>query len=59
MNIKHISFTFAAAAALLAGCAKSPIETPSDTNGLTDLELTHVGAIENKAAIDGTPSHTD
>ncbi len=54
MNTKHISLAFAAAAALLAGCAKSPIETQSGTNGLTDLELTHVGAIESKAAIDGT-----
>ena len=55
MNIKHISLTFmaVAVAALLAGCAKSPIETPSDTKGLTDLELTHVGSTEVKSAIDG------
>ena len=54
MNIKHISLAFAAAAALLEGCAKSPIETPSDTKGLTDLELTHVGSTEVKSVIDGT-----
>ena len=53
MNTKHISLAFAAAAALLAGCAKSPIETPSGTNGFTDLELTHVGSTEVKSAIDG------
>ena len=59
MNIKHISLAFAAAAALLAGCAKSPIETPSGTNGLTDLELTHVGSTEVKSVIDGTDFPTD
>ena len=59
MNIKHISLAFAAAAALLAGCAKSPIETPSDTKGLTDLELTHVGSTEVKSVIDGTDFPTE
>ena len=53
MNAKHISI-IVAVVALLAGCAKSPIETPSDTNGLTDLELTHVGSTEVKSVIDGT-----
>ena len=59
MNTKHISLAFAAAAALLAGCAKSPIETPSDTKGLTDLELTHVGSTEVKSVIDGTDFPTE
>lgn len=54
MNTRHILFAFVAAAALLAGCAKSPIETTSGTNGLTDLELTYVGSTEVKSVIDGT-----
>ena len=54
MNTKHISFAFAAAAALVAGCAKSPIEEVKPSEQLTDLELSRVGAIESKAAIDGT-----
>ncbi len=53
MNAKHISI-IVAVVALLAGCAKSPIETPSGTNGLTDLELTHVGSTEVKSVINGT-----
>ncbi|MCQ2084253.1 MAG: fimbrillin family protein [Bacteroidaceae bacterium] len=52
MNAKHISI-IVAVVALLAGCAKSPIETPSDTKGLTDLELTHVGSTEVKSVING------
>ena len=54
MNTKHISLAFAAAAALLAGCAKSPIEEVKTSEQFTDLELAYVGAIETKAAIDGT-----
>ena len=60
MNTKHISLAFAAAAALLAGCTKNSIEesgvieAPDNSGGLTDLELAYVGAIESKAAIDGT-----
>ena len=53
MNAKHISI-IVAVVALLAGCAKSPIETPSGTNELTDLELTHVGSTEVKSVINGT-----
>ena len=59
MNTKHISLAFAATAALLAGCAKSPIETQSGTNGLTDLELTYVGSTEVKSVIDGTTFPTE
>lgn len=54
MNTKHISLAFAAAAALLAGCTKTPIETTSASNGLADLELTSVNSVQTKAAIDGT-----
>ena len=54
MNTKHISLAFAAAAALLAGCAKSPVEKSDENGQLTDLELAYVGATETKAAIDGT-----
>ena len=53
MNKKHISLAFAAAAALLAGCAKSPIEEVKPSEQLTDLELTHVGSNEVKSVIDG------
>ena len=53
MNTKHLSLAFAAAAALLAGCAKSPIDEPSD-GPFANLELSYVGATETKAAIDGT-----
>ena len=53
MNTKHISLAFAAAAALLAGCAKGTIEGPVDGR-LANLELSYVGATETKAAIDGT-----
>lgn len=54
MNTKHISLAFAAAAALLASCAKSPIEEVKPSEQLTDLELTHVGSNEVKSVIDGT-----
>ncbi|MCQ2067479.1 MAG: hypothetical protein MJY68_00015 [Bacteroidaceae bacterium] len=54
MNTKHLSLAFAAAAALLAGCAKSPIEEVKTSEQFTDLELAYVGATETKAAIDGT-----
>ena len=54
MNTKHISLAFAAAAALLAGCAKSHIEEVKLSDQFTDLELAYVGATETKAAIDGT-----
>ena len=53
MNIKHISLVFAAAA-LLAGCAKSPIEDVKPSEQLTDLELTHVGSTEVKSVTNGT-----
>lgn len=53
MNAKHISI-IVAVVALLAGCAKSPIEEVKPSEQLTDLELSRVGAIESKAAIDGT-----
>ena len=53
MNIKHISLVFAAVVALLSGCAKSPIQEPSDGQ-FTNLELSYVGTTETKAAIDGT-----
>ena len=56
MNAKYISLAFAAAAALLAGCAKTPIE-PSEQ--LTDLELSYVGSIEIKSVIDGTEFPTE
>ena len=59
MNTKHISLAFAAAAALLAGCAKSPIEKSDENGQLTDLELAYVGATGTKAAIDGTAFPTD
>ncbi len=58
MNTKHISIAFAAAAALLAGCAKSSFEEPIDGQ-FADLELSYVGATETKAAIDGTTFPTD
>ena len=58
MNTKHISLAFAAAAALLAGCAKGTIEGPVDGR-LANLELSYVGATETKAAIDGTTFPTD
>ena len=54
MNTKHLSLAFAAATALLAGCAKSPIEEVKTSEQFTDLELAYVGATETKAAIDGT-----
>ena len=54
MNTKHISLAFAAAVALLAGCAKSHIEEVKLSEQFTDLELAYVGATETKAAIDGT-----
>ena len=53
MNAKHISI-IVAVVALLAGCAKSPIEEVKPSEQLADLELSRVGAIESKAAIDGT-----
>ena len=56
MNAKYISLAFAAAAALLAGCAKTPIE-PSEQ--LTDLELSYVGSTEIKSVIDGTEFPTE
>lgn len=59
MNTKHISLAFAAAAALLAGCAKSPIEEVKPSEQLADLELSYVGATETKAAIDGATFPTD
>ena len=59
MNTKHISLSFAAVAALLAGCAKNPIEDVKPSEQLTDLELAYVGAAETKAAIDGTTFPTD
>lgn len=54
MNTKHISLAFVAASALLAGCAKSPIEEVKPSEQFTDLELSYVGATETKVAIDGT-----
>ena len=59
MNIKHISLAFAAVAALLAGCAKSPVEKSDENGQLSDLELAYVGATETKAAIDGTTFPTE
>ena len=59
MNTKHISLAFAAVAALLAGCAKSPVEKSYENGQLTDLELAYIGATETKAAIDGTTFPTD
>ena len=59
MNTKHISLAALAIVAVLAGCTKSPIETPSNSNRLTDLELTSVNSVQTKAAIDGTPFPTD
>ncbi|MCQ2084252.1 MAG: fimbrillin family protein [Bacteroidaceae bacterium] len=53
MNTKHLSLAFAVAAALLAGCAKSPIEEVKTSEQFTNLELAYVGATETKAAIDG------
>ena len=53
MNAKHISI-IVAVVALLAGCAKSPIEEVNPSEQLTDLEITSVNATETKAAIDGT-----
>ena len=53
MNAKHISI-IVAVVALLAGCAKSPIEEVKPSEQLADLELSYVGATETKAAIDGT-----
>lgn len=58
MNTKHISLAILAMVALLAGCAKSPIEGPRERN-LANLELSYVGATETKAAIDGTNFPTD
>ncbi len=54
MNAKHISLAFAAAATLMAGCAKSPIEEVKPSEQLVDLELASVSSNETKAAIDGT-----
>ena len=59
MNTKHISLAFVAAAALLAGCAKSPIEEVKTSEQFTNLELAYVGTIETKAAIDGTTFPTE
>ena len=59
MNTKHISLAFAVAAALLAGCAKSPVEEVKTSEQFTNLELAYVGATETKAAIDGTAFPTD
>lgn len=59
MNTKHISFAALAIVAVLAGCTKNPIETPSDSNRFADLELTSVNSIQTKAAIDGTTFPTD
>ena len=59
MNTKHISLAFAAVAALLAGCAKSPVEKSDENGQLTKLELAYVGATETKAAIDGTTFPTE
>ena len=56
MNTKHISLAISAVSvvALLTGCAKNLMEDLNPSEQLSDLELTHVGAIESKAAIDGT-----
>ena len=54
MNTKHISLAFAAAAALLASCAKSPIEEAKPSEQQTDLELAYVGSTEVKSVINGT-----
>ena len=59
MNTKHISLAALAIVAVLAGCTKSPIETPSDSNRFADLELTSVNSVQTKAAIDGTTFPTD
>ena len=58
MNAKHISI-IVAVVALLAGCAKSPIEEVKPSEQLADLELSYVGATETKAAIDGATFPTD
>ena len=59
MNTKLISFAAIAIVAVLAGCTKNPIETPSDSNRFADLELTSVNSVQTKAAIDGTTFPTD
>lgn len=59
MNTKHISLAALAIVAVLAGCTKNPIETPSDSNRFADLELTSVNSVQTKAAIDGTTFPTD
>ena len=53
MNAKHILLALVAAA-LYAGCAKSPIEEVKPSEQLTDLELAYVGSTEVKSAIAGT-----
>ena len=59
MNTKHISLAALAIVAVLTGCTKNPIETPSDSNRFADLELTSVNSVQTKAAIDGTTFPTD
>ena len=54
MNAKQTSLALAAVAALLAGCTKNPFETPSTSNGLSDLEIASVNSVQTRAVIDGT-----
>ena len=59
MNTKYISLAISAVAfaALLSGCAKSPVEESVEQQ--SDLELAFVGSNETKAVIDGTAFPTD
>ena len=59
MNTKHISLAVLAIVAVLTGCTKNPIEAPSDSKGLADLELASVNSVQTKAAIDGTTFPAD
>ena len=59
MNTKHISLAALAIVAVLTGCTKNPIEAPSDSKGLADLELASVNSVQTKAAIDGTTFPAD
>ena len=54
MNTKYISLAALAIVAALASCTENPIETPADSTGLADLELTSVNSVQTKVAIDGT-----
>lgn len=54
MNAKQTSLALAAVAALLAGCSKNPFETPSTSNGLSDLEIASVNSVQTRTVISGT-----